>query len=277
MNTHPSDQPDRRPWKEVVLDTVLRRWMLGRSRPEKIQVPTLFLSMGARFRFRQAVAPRRPRGKFMLGRLGRLKVATLRVAPGTLQLEAALAVAARTEIKDVLAFGSMTALVPDLNVGGLVLARAAAPGEGLSPYYEGASPAEPDPALLELVREKAHGPLEAREGTVYTTASIASLDDDFVERRAAEGLVGFDTSTSALYRVSAAVGLAAVAVLVVSENAATGDVAPASRTLMTRYERGVHRAFELLASVAEEKRRGERSRTRRRRLGLRRPKRSGGR
>jgi hypothetical protein len=72
------------------------------------------------------------------------------------------------------------------------------------------------------------------------------------------------------------VELAAVAVLVVSENAATGDVAPASRTLMTRYERGVHRAFELLASVAEEKRRGERAGPRRRRLGLSRAKRSGG-
>jgi nucleoside phosphorylase len=266
--------PERRPWKEVVLDTVLRRWILGRSRPEKIQVSTLFLSMGVRFRFRQAVAPRRPRGKFMLGRLGRLRVATLRVAPGTLQLEAALAVASKTEIKNVLAFGSVSALDPALNVGDLIIATGAVPGEGLTIYYEGPSPTRPDASLLELIRAKAHGALRAQEGVVYTTASIANLDDEFVERRVAEDLIGFDTATSALYRVSEHFGLAAVAVLVVSENPRTGEVGLAKKALMTRYERGVHRAFALLASVTEETVGPEETRPSRRRLALRRPKRA---
>jgi len=257
-------------WNEVVVDEVLRRWMLGRSRPEKIHVGTLFLSLGVKFRFRQAVAPRRPRGKFMLGRLGKLKVATLRVAPGTLQLEAALAVAARTDIKNVFAFGTVSALDPALKIGEIVLAAGAIPGEGLSAYYDGPTPAGPDPALMDHVRRAAAGPLAAKEGVVYTTASLARIDDEFIKARKAQGAVGVDTAASALYRVAPHYGLAAVAALVVSDNPATGELCLTSKALMTRYERGVQRAFALLGAAARSAAPPEEERPRRRGLGLRR-------
>jgi nucleoside phosphorylase len=246
-----SDNSESRPWNRVVVDEVLRRWMLGRSKPDKIQVDTVFLSMGAKFRFRQVVAPRRPRGKFRLGRLGPLKVATLRVAPGTLQLEAALAVAGRTEVENVLAFGSVSALEPELKVGDLVLATSAVPGEGLSDYYDGPSPAEPDAELLEFALEAASAPLAVKEGLVHTTASLARLTEEFLDERRSEGAVGIDTSTSALFRVAPHFDLAALAVLVVSDNPTTGEMCLVNKNLMTRYERGLQKAFALLAEVAK--------------------------
>lgn len=135
-------------------------------------------------------------------------------APGTVStLEAALALGAR----QIFFFGVCGSLHPDLRIGDLVLVERAIREEGTSYHYLPAdAPAVPSPRLLalacEVLAEEPH-----RVGTIWTTDAPYRETRTKVARLAAEGVLGVEMETSAVYAMAQFRGVEALSVQIVSD------------------------------------------------------------
>ncbi len=238
-------------WQEELMNEVVTKWILGRSKPEKVNTRVLFVSLGISFNFRNHAALKRRRGKFVLGKLGKVQIATVRVPPGTLQLESVLAVAARTDIKYCLGIGALGSAQADLNVGDIVLPTGAYCGDGLTQYYPGDDIARPDDQLVDKTRAQLEqDKLPYRTGNVYTTASLCTESDEMVERLQTDNYLGMETQVSAFYRVAAHYGLKSVALLTVSDNPVKREIYFRDRELLKKYQVNQNKCFAALERVA---------------------------
>lgn len=256
----------RADWRETILDDVATKWILGRSKPEKITAGILLVSLGISFNFRNHAVLKRRRGKFVMGKLGKMEVATVRVPPGTMQLESVLAVAARTSIRYCLGIGAVGAADADLEIGDTILPTEAFCGDGLTSYYPGDDVARPDAALLELARVEARrNALPVTEGGVYTTASLCMESDDLVERVRSQGYLGLDNQVAPFYRVARHYGLSPLALVTVSDSPPRREIYFKDRHLMKRYIQSQNAAFSVIEAMARQLDSPDRQRNRRRR------------
>lgn len=127
-----------------------------------------------------------------------------------------LAELAKLGVRRAIRVGTCTALAPDVGAGELVLAAEAVAGGGSATAY-GVALGEavlPDPALLEALRD--------RLGEAARPVRVASLDADPVDPGAShEGAAAADMQTVAVLARGLELGVAAAALLIVSEAGAT--------------------------------------------------------
>jgi uridine phosphorylase len=122
-----------------------------------------------------------------------------------------LADLAKLGVRRAIRVGTCTALAPDLEAGDLVLAGEALAGGGSAAAHgvELGETVPPDPALLERLREQL--------GSEALTARVASLDAHPVEPGAAPDAAAADMQTVAVLARGRELGVAAAALLIVSE------------------------------------------------------------
>jgi uridine phosphorylase len=135
-------------------------------------------------------------------------------APATVStLEAAVALGARR----ILFFGVCGSLHADLRIGDLVLVERALREEGTSYHYLPAdAPAVPSPELLALARgalaDEPH-----RAGVIWTTDAPYRETRTKVARLAADGVLGVEMETSAVYAMAAFRRIEAISLQIVSD------------------------------------------------------------
>lgn len=148
--------------------------------------------------------------------------------------------AARRGVRAVVGIGFCGGTDPTLRCGDLIVASAAGGSDGVSQEYDPASSVTAaDPDLLALARDR------ALVGPVRSVAAVHLEDQALVDECARDGVLGVDLETTALYTVSKVRGVAAVAVLTVSDVPATGAAADGPALV-----KGLVRAVELGVSVA---------------------------
>jgi nucleoside phosphorylase len=145
-----------------------------------------------------------------------------------------------TPCRILLFTGSMGGLDPSLEIGDLVLERSAVSGDGWSRNLDAAEvprdrflePAYPDAALTETLREVASrrcadAEIPLHEGAVYSSDTIVAQFPR-VEYAARElDCIGVEMETAAVFNASRLVGVAAAALLQIS------DVIPAKKSLFS--------------------------------------------
>ncbi|HUU54487.1 MAG TPA: hypothetical protein VMY87_06150 [Armatimonadota bacterium] len=123
-------------------------------------------------------------------------------------------------IKAVVGVGFCGALQPDVECGDLILPTSALRDEGASRHYApGDDPAACSSRAAGIAMTAAEeAGLALRSGPIVTTDGILRETRDKVERWHAEGRLGVDMETAALYTVASTFGLDAIALLIASDN-----------------------------------------------------------
>jgi uridine phosphorylase len=122
--------------------------------------------------------------------------------------------------------GSCASIDPSLPIGDLLIATAAVPDEGTSPYY--GSDGSPSPASSELVTalRSAAKALDrpVQTGTIRSTDSFyeGERKREIIDHWRSENVCAFDMESSALFTVARALGSAAAAILVAGSNLVLG-------------------------------------------------------
>lgn len=98
--------------------------------------------------------------------------------------------------------------------GEVVVSSRATIGEGASQYYGGVGVSRPTPQLVEQAAA-AFGDVPVRVGPTVSTDALLAQPDELVARWAAEGHLGVDMETSAVFSAARAFGVEAVSLLFV--------------------------------------------------------------
>lgn len=143
--------------------------------------------------------------------------------------------ASRRGVRTVVGVGFCGGTDPRLQCGDVIVASSAHARDGVSQAYDpDVASTAGDGRLLALARDR------ARIGDVLSVAAVHLEDQALVDHCARSGVLGVDLETASLYTVSRLRGLAAVAVLAVSDVPAR--CAAADATLLAE---GAARALEL--------------------------------
>jgi nucleoside phosphorylase len=132
----------------------------------------------------------------------------------------------------ILFIGWCGALVPDLQIGDLILPGAALVGEGTSPNYPPAAPRTFPSAdiMRDAQNVLAAEDIQVRQGTIWTTDAAFRETRDQVKFYRARGADAVDMETSALFAVAAFRRVKLAAVLVVSDSLAGESWQPGFRS-----------------------------------------------
>lgn len=121
--------------------------------------------------------------------------------------------------REVILFGWAGALQEHLNYGDLLLPDGALSEEGTSLHYLPEGVPEPSPALCRALKEKLREEgLSFSRGPVWTTDAPYRETVEKVRKYRSQGLLGVDMETSAVFTVGAFRGIAAAALLIVSDD-----------------------------------------------------------
>lgn len=154
----------------------------------------------------------------------------------------------------VVAVGLCGSLQPDLPIGAAILPTSALREEGTSyHYWPTGVTVGPDATLAEaLARALVPGQPSVRQGRVWTTDALYRETVGKVQRYRDAGVLAVDMEAAAVFAVARAVGLAAAALLVVSDELSTLAWQPGFRSPVFRaaHERLVAAALDFCATPA---------------------------
>jgi uridine phosphorylase len=163
----------------------------------------------------------------------------------------AVEVLANMGVRTVIGVGFCGGLRPDVNCGDLILPLASVRDDGTTARYVAEGyPAVADIEALDALRQAAVS-LGHRWhcGFIWSTEGILLESTESVRHWATRGVIGVDMEVGALFTIARLRGVRAAAILVASDNPATG-----SRTDLARLSAGVDAAinlgFDLAARLA---------------------------
>ena len=150
------------------------------------------------------------------------------------------------DVKTVIRVGTCGAFLPELKVGDVVMAMAASTDSHVNRLRFGGMDFAPNANFDLLLKAfnavRARG-LTAHVGNVFTGDTFYAEDPDWWKIWADHGVLACDMETNALYTLAARHGVAALAIMTVSDNLATGELATADQR---------ERNFPLMAEIALE-------------------------
>lgn len=131
-------------------------------------------------------------------------------------------------VKQIIRIGTCGGLLPDMQVGDLVLASAASTDSSMNRQrFNGWDfSANADFELLRRVSEKAgQASLKVRTGNVFSTDWFYHPDAEFIDKLQKMGMLALDMETAALYALAQQHGTRALTILSVSDVIPTGEQA----------------------------------------------------
>lgn len=150
--------------------------------------------------------------------------------------------------------GSCGGLDPDLRTGDVLLPEVAVIGEGASQYYGGVGEARAAPALVDLLeREFSQRGFTVHRGRHVTSSALFAQPQGLVERWRADGCLGVDMETSAVFSAAASFGAAAASALFVWDELLTGRtwLDPFTAEERHRQKRANEALFEVALTLLE--------------------------
>jgi uridine phosphorylase len=150
----------------------------------------------------------------------------------------------------VLALGWCGSLSPQVRIGDLILPDQAFPGDGTSPHYLGeAAAVAPHPALYNLLAcGLDHAGLLGHTGPVWSTDAFYRETPALVQSCQDQGILGIDLELAAVLAVSQFRGIAAAALLIVSDELFTLTWQPARGS--EAFRAGRREALQLILDAA---------------------------
>lgn len=130
------------------------------------------------------------------------------------------------KIANIIRIGTCGALDEKIKVGDLVVAERVLRGDGVTPYYvESGFQTFADRKISDVLLEaaKAAG-VTVHRGTVWTTDALLRETRQLVEEKRKEGAIAVDMVSSSLLTIAQTYGVAAGAILAVSDNVVTSEM-----------------------------------------------------
>jgi purine-nucleoside phosphorylase len=131
-------------------------------------------------------------------------------------------------VKQIIRVGTCGGLLPDMQIGDLVMASAASTDSAMNRQrFSGWDfAANADFELLRRVHEQAtHKGLKIRTGNVFSSDWFYSPDETFIEKAQKMGILALDMESAALYALAQQHGTRALTILYVSDVIPTGEQA----------------------------------------------------
>jgi purine-nucleoside phosphorylase len=238
-------------FNELILKEVISKGILGEKSWDEVDTKYLVINLGISANFEDYLEDTKKEGSLTFGNLDGVPVSVTTIFPGTLSLEFMLNVIARTKIKYIFGIGAVGALQDKVEVGDILLPIQSFRGEGMTDYYAPRNvPAKPAEDLYkELVSKLAMQDVPYHVGKCFTTSSICTETDEFIEGLVTDNYIGVDSESAALYILARHFGLKAVALLVASDHPHKKVLAVASKALQTAYGEGLDRASKIVGET----------------------------
>ncbi len=135
------------------------------------------------------------------------------------------------DVKNIIRVGTMGAMQSDLEIGDLVLAMSASSDSSMNRlYFDGLdfAPTANFQLLQKAVAVAHDNTFATRVGSIFSTDSFYSEQENRWEKWIAHGTLGVEMETSALYTLAAKFKMKALSILSVSDNLVTGTSATAN-------------------------------------------------
>jgi uridine phosphorylase len=185
------------------------------------------------------------------GSHGGCSVGVLKSKFGAPAVALAVEVLANMGVRTVIGVGFCGGLRPDVNCGDLVLPLASVRDDGTTARYVAEGyPAVADVEALDVLRHAARSQTHPCHcGVIWSTDGILLESTESVRLWAARNVIGVDMEVGALYTIARLRGLRASAILVASDNPATGSLTDIAK-LSAGVDAAVTLGFELAARLA---------------------------
>jgi len=235
-------------WEEILSKKSLPVWIIGTENISKIRAEFAVISLGIGERFRKNLSFARKYGLLHIGKFKGEKIICANVPAGTLMLESVLKVLSLAGIKRVIGIGATGGLQDNVNIGDIILPTSAFSGEGLSRYYQKDNRLiKCDESIMERLTElSSTGNLPYHNGKIYTTASILSETDDFVEKLKEEGFLGIECEIAAMYLLSQEFNMKAAGLLVITDHPSKKELFENNPIKRTRVKDAFRNVEELI-------------------------------
>jgi len=163
----------------------------------------------------------------------------------------AVEVLANMGVRTVIGVGFCGGLRPEIRCGDLVLPLASVRDDGTTARYVAEGyPAVADIEALDVLRQAAALPGHRWHcGFIWSTDGILLESTESVRHWASRGVIGVDMEVGALFTIARLRGLRAAAILVASDNPATGERTDIDR-LSAGVDAAINLAFDLAARLA---------------------------
>lgn len=238
-------------FNELILKEVIAKGILGEKSWDEIDTKYLVINLGISANFEEYLEDTKKEGSLTFGNLEGVPVAVTTIFPGTLSLEFMMNVIARTKVEYVFGIGAVGALQDKVEIGDILLPIQSFRGEGMTDYYAPRNiPAKPNDGLYkELVSKLAMQDISYHVGKCFTTSSICTENDAFIEGLVTDNYIGVDSETAALYILSRHFDIKTASLLVASDHPAKKILAVASRDYQAAYGEGLDRASKVVGET----------------------------